>query len=64
MKKEQYKPGREIISLEGLRKILVKDGVVYLEKEVHSKKFVMDLPFEYISKLLDQGLIRRVTKKI
>ena len=58
----KYKPGREIITFEGLRKILEKNQFVYLRNKIYHEGWVLSLQFKYLADLLDNGLIKRAVK--
>lgn len=62
MYKKIYKPGLKIVTFEGLRMILKKDGVVYLRDKVQAEGWVLNLRVNYLISLMDQGLIKRVIK--
>jgi len=63
MYKRKYKPGREIISFEGLRYYLKKDKFVYLRNKIQAEGWVLSLQFRTLIQYLDQGLIKRAKQR-
>lgn len=63
MYKRKYKQGREIITFEGLRQFLKRDGFVYLRDKITHEGWVLSLQFRYLTDLMDKGLIHKAIKR-